>query len=183
MNQRPISPSGRVVLDVRKRCGKIIKSIKGKCTWCDKTVPAHRETWCSPECVERYQLTQPQKLRQEVYKRDRGICGQCGMDTEKFLAELQTVIADPFHQGHRPVLGLCKLYPALAAVLEDIKKRRTSFWDMDHIEAVGDQGSPFELSNLQTLCLGCHKLKSSIEAARRKLARQTSKVVEPGSAS
>ena len=39
---------------------------------------------------------------------------------------------------------------------------------IDHIEELSDGGSPFDLSNLQSLCAYCHNVKTSKERERRK---------------
>lgn len=48
-------------------------------------VPAGRQTFCSTECWRHYaERNDPNYVRAEVFKRDRGICARCGLDTEAF---------------------------------------------------------------------------------------------------
>ena len=47
-----------------------------------------RRTMCSPECVHELQLrTNGRYLRDCVYKRDKGICKLCNVDTKKIAKE------------------------------------------------------------------------------------------------
>lgn len=84
----PVSPSGCVVMDATGRRGEIVKRPpRLHCTWCGGHVTApRRRTWCSQECVEAYQGTQPNYYRWRVQARDsikadeccRTVCASCG---------------------------------------------------------------------------------------------------------
>ena len=127
---RPLSPSGWVVLDRQGRNGKILykKRRKKHCTWCAKPVTPPRQSWCSKECTEFYERTQVTFLRRLVYKRDGGECVLC--------------------------------------------KRHQDAWQMDHTIAIHNGGPIFALSNLRTLCVECHKRKTSEEATARAIKRR-----------
>ena len=48
-------------------------------------------------------------------------------------------------------------------------------WDLDHIRPLWESGgdpSFWQLSNMQTLCRPCHKVKTSLEAKRRAATRK-----------
>lgn len=76
-----LSPSGLVKIDETCRRGFIDKKIrkKGVCTWCGIVVKKPKRHWCSKECVEKYNLTQPNELKKLVKKRDKTICALCGL--------------------------------------------------------------------------------------------------------
>jgi len=44
--------------------------------------------------------------------------------------------------------------------------------EIDHIQALRDDGAPLSLSNLQTLCRSCHASKSSYEGKARKYIKK-----------
>src|SRR5438270_13317493 len=55
---------------------------RGLCRWCSLEVPRGRFTFCSAYCVHESKLrTQPSYVREQLLKRDGGICGECGADT------------------------------------------------------------------------------------------------------
>ena len=53
------------------------------CRRCGIETPKGRHTFCSDACVHEWKLrTDPGYLREQVFRRDRGICSVCGLDTE-----------------------------------------------------------------------------------------------------
>lgn len=57
---------------------------RGLCRWCSIEVPPRRFTFCSDYCVHEWKLrSQPGYLRDQILKRDRGVCVHCGLDTIK----------------------------------------------------------------------------------------------------
>jgi 5-methylcytosine-specific restriction endonuclease McrA len=85
-----------------------------------------------------------------VRKRDRGRCAICGLDTVKLRRSIRG--KGTFEKTRE--LGF---------------KPRKSFWELDHIVPLIDGGG-HDLLNLQTLCTPCHKRKTSVEAAGRRVA-------------
>src|SRR5580658_5250413 len=60
------------------------------CRWCNLEVPARRFTFCSEWCVHEWKLrTDPGYLREQVLRRDRGICAICRADTRAAYGELR----------------------------------------------------------------------------------------------
>lgn len=60
----------------RMDAGKVV------CRQCGGDIPRGRRTFCSKGCVHGWRLkTDPGYLRQQVFKRDNGICGVCGKDS------------------------------------------------------------------------------------------------------
>ena len=63
---------------------------RGLCRWCSLEVPPRRFTFCSAYCVHEWKLrSQPRYLREQVFLRDRGVCGSCGVDTQFQLRRLR----------------------------------------------------------------------------------------------
>lgn len=59
------------------------------CRRCNVEVPKGRLTFCSDACVHEWKIrTNPGYVRQEIYKRDRGVCILCGAkDKNKWDAD------------------------------------------------------------------------------------------------
>lgn len=133
---------------------------RGTCRWCgDKILYAsgpkegkldRRRRW-HPECVDAYEASDPREARRKVRKRDRGHCARCGLDTYALRRSLRG-------RGRARALRARGFIP------------RRSLWELDHIEPLIDGGS-HDLSNLQTLCTPCHKLKTAEEARSRATQR------------
>jgi len=124
------------------------------CRQCGQEVPPRRRTFCGDACVEQWKLkTDPSFLRRRVWKRDKGLCARCGLkcrDLEKAIDLLRGVLARQ---------GKSKVYGDLRKALKI--RSRHSFWDADHIRAVVDGGGECGLENMQTLCLWCHREKTT----------------------
>jgi 5-methylcytosine-specific restriction endonuclease McrA len=90
-------------------------------------------------------------LRFAVFKRDSGICNDCGCDTEALRVRLLLL---PYGEREleRRRLG--------------IPVGRTSYFDVHHIIPVADGGTD-QLSNTVTLCWKCHAVETAIYAASR----------------
>lgn len=105
--------------------------------------------------------TDPGYLRERVWRRDRGMCARCGLDTEAFFRSFRLL----------PAARRADLAKRL-----DIPRRRESFWDADHILPVVEGGGECDLSNLRTLCLWCHGDETA-RLRRRLGARRSSRIL------
>lgn len=117
---------------------------RGLCRWCALEVPRRRFTFCSEFCVHEWKLrTQAAYLREQVLKRDRGICAGCGVDTIHVARNLC------YSRGTGRV--------SLLAHWGLRKRSRKTLWDADHIVPVVEGGGECDLANIRTLCLRCHR--------------------------
>jgi 5-methylcytosine-specific restriction protein A len=127
---------------------------RGLCRECGREVPPKRRTFCGEPCVEAWRLkSDPSFLRSRVWKRDKGRCAHCGLrcrDLEKGIALLQEVLLRR---------GQARVYAAIRRALAI--RSRSSLWDADHIRPVAQGGGGCGLENMQTLCLWCHRDKTS----------------------
>lgn len=116
------------------------------CRWCRMEVLSrHRRTFCSVYCVHQWRLrSDPGYLREQVLRRDAGVCAACGTDT---LAAYRTL------QRSR---GQARTEALAMWGLRTVRARR-SLWDADHIRPVAEGGGQCDLENLRTLCLPCHR--------------------------
>ena len=116
------------------------------CRWCNLEIPSTRRTFCSDWCVEEWKLrSNPGYLREKVLERDKGVCAACGLDCLKEVLRIKRL------RG-----------PARVKAISHWGRRyRTSLWDADHIVPVVLGGGECDLSNMQTLCLKCHALRTA----------------------
>ena len=114
------------------------------CRWCSTEVPNGRRTFCSHTCVHEWRLrTDGGYLREQVFDRDKGICANCGTDTEAVRKELRKLD----YRARRELLSGWGM----------TERARRSFWEADHILPVALGGGQCDLSNMRTLCLKCHR--------------------------
>jgi 5-methylcytosine-specific restriction enzyme A len=129
---------------------------RGLCRWCSLEVPARRFTFCSDYCVHEWKLrSQPGYLREQILKRDRGICAHCGLDTIREQTRLKRAS------------GSARLVLMRHWGLN--QRMRKSLWDADHILPVTEGGGECDLDNIRTLCLRCHR---SVTAQLRERIRR-----------
>ena len=127
---------------------------RGLCRWCSLEVPRGRYTFCSEFCVHEWKLrTQPAYLREQVFKRDRGICSACGIDAMREARRLR------YARGENRI--------SLLAHWGLRRKSRKSLWDADHIIPVIEGGGECDLDNIRTMCLRCHR-QATLQLRRRK---------------
>lgn len=128
------------------------------CRWCGTETRPPRRTFCSAACVHQHRIrTNGSYLRQQVFRRDNGVCRGCGLDTKVVAAELLEL---------RVLHGLAEM--RRAQQLHGIPLSRTvwrrklggGLWDADHIVPVVEGGGEAGLDNLQTLCIPCHREKT-----------------------
>ena len=104
-----------------------------------------RFTFCSDFCVHEWRLrSQPVYLRQQIFKRDKGVCAHCGLNALKEHARLRRARGD----ARRELMQHWGLN----------LRMRKSLWDADHILPVAEGGGECDLDNIRTLCLRCHRV-------------------------
>jgi len=97
--------------------------------------------------VRAWDRSDPREQRRLVRRRDRGVCRVCGVDTLALKHEIRG-------RGRTRKLRALGFLP------------RRSLWELDHVVPLIDGGS-HEPSNLQTLCVPCHRAKSAEETRLR----------------
>lgn len=106
------------------------------CRRCATEVPKGRQTFCSAACVTEWQIrTNAAFARQQVWKRDKGVCADCGSVARERYWERY-----PHEHGRRADEdpgGECG--------------------QADHIIPVVEGGGECGLDNLRTLCTECHR--------------------------
>jgi 5-methylcytosine-specific restriction protein A len=129
---------------------------RGSCRWCGESILYdsgakrgtldRRRRW-HPACVAAYNATDPRELRRRVRRRDGGVCALCRVNTNQLRRAFK---------GR----GMWARMRAKGFV------PRRSLWELDHRVPLIDGGT-HDLSNLQTLCVPCHRDKSAREHSAR----------------
>jgi 5-methylcytosine-specific restriction endonuclease McrA len=135
------------------------------CRWCSIEVPKGRRTFCSDDCVDQWRLrSDPGYLRDQVLKRDRGVCKSCRIDT----LVAQGILKRSRGPTRQRLLNYWDL-PSYTG---------RSLWEADHIVPVVEGGGECDLSNLRTLCLRCHRMATLGLRIRRAEARQLVRITD-----
>lgn len=151
---------------------------RNKCRECGTEVSGRRIAYCSKKCDEAFSLkANPGVMRSRVFRRDKGICAVCGIRADDVKDAIRTLrhltCTDWTDRGGR------EKFVEIVAPLRQIEDilgvkftNRISFWDADHIKSVVEGGGECGIENMQTLCLWCHKAKTSGLAAKRAAERK-----------
>ena len=134
------------------------------CRLCDEPIPSNRRSWCGEVCLDAYfMVISGSHVRVKVFARDRGVCAECGLDTEALDKRIRCL-------DHAPKLAAVKM---LAEQNFDTvwRDRWISLWAADHVEPLAEGGG-YGLGNLQTLCVPCHKKKTAEQAWRKAQQRK-----------
>jgi hypothetical protein len=125
--------------------------------------------FCSGNCRRDYFLTKSSiAIRRTVQEVDGSQCSRCGVDCERLVADLAALGTI---QERKRLLEVC--HPAFLAdaPVHAARLLRTptagNCWHADHIVPVWQGGGMADLTNLQTLCVPCHLVKSRLEACLR----------------
>jgi len=131
--------------------------IPGCCRVCRAKVPPPRRTFCGGDCLAEYLArTTNVGLRRAVWQRDKGVCRVCRLD----CTHLETAVRRLTKAGGGREVG--RQVRAALGVQEPFRK---TFWDADHVRPVREGGGSCGLSNVQTLCLWCHRNKNAAAEA------------------
>lgn len=116
----------------------------------------------------------PGYARKQVFKRDRGVCALCGLDTVTEEQWLALAVNAAWHTGPDAWAAAKEEF---ARVLGTPYGRRYhgSYWDADHIVPVSQDGGGCGLDNYRTLCLLCHKAVTAKLRKQQALERKQSK--------
>jgi len=134
---------------------------RGVCRWCGEPIlhevgpkqgEVNRRRRWHQACVDDYNLSDPREARRLTRRRDRGVCGECRLNTNQLKREVKG-------RGRAARLRALGFKP------------RQSLWELDHIVPLIDGGG-HGLDNLQTLCVPCHERKTSREARERTARRK-----------
>ncbi|MFQ5569158.1 MAG: HNH endonuclease [Rhodothermales bacterium] len=141
---------------------------RDRCRYCGCEMGPAQSHWCSDTCrskaIHEFSLYHdPVYQRRAVFKRDHGVCAACGRNTLHLRRRLQAATLE--EQG--------LLYHGLLRQGYDrYRLDRFMLWEADHIVPVIEGGGGTGLENLQTLCVPCHKQKTTAMQQRRSNERK-----------
>lgn len=177
---------------------KLPKGPNGRnlCRQCGDEVPKGRQTFCSQACVDAWSVkTNPGHARRQVFKRDRGVCAVCGLDTEALKQELWRLrgFARVLDRWERKINNVSDRTMTFELARETPLTQRLqrlglprhmwcltkSFWEMDHTVPVVEGGGECGLDNLRTLCWACHARATRQLRGRRARWQQLELVFRP----
>jgi 5-methylcytosine-specific restriction protein A len=150
------------------------KRRKGFCTWCAKAVKKPKIYWCgNDDCLRQYRLrSDTGYLRSAVFERDKGVCAECGLDTEALAAAFKEAIKTACQDATDKFKALgFKIKNSVYGTTEHL-------WENNHRLAVSEGGGAswdkdFDiLANCETLCLNCHKKHTAGVNKRRRAKSQ-----------
>ncbi|MGH2634169.1 MAG: HNH endonuclease, partial [Tepidiformaceae bacterium] len=124
------------------------------CRQCgDELSEGRRRTFCSDACVHEWRLrSDSHYLKEQVRRRDRGVCALCGVDTYRLARVVKAWRATLLPEGRQ----------GLDALLKAWKWRKGGRqWDADHILPVVSGGGECDIDNLRTLCIWCHRRETA----------------------
>ncbi len=146
------------------------------CRTCATEVPKGRRTFCGDECADDWAVrNSPSLMRQRVFKRDRGVCALCGVDSAHLGKTLQTewrwLKLATTDQQRKARAEFRREYRWFFA--------RRTYWDADHIVPVVEGGGECSMANIRTLCVPCHQ-RVTKDLARRRASRRRQQRRGPG---
>ena len=162
------------------------------CTWCGKPAGKGRSTWCSPACVDSFQLTcDPARVVALIdYAADRALrqdrdarlgCELCGVDVlarvklSRWLHRRANAGGWREYRGPFNRLGRkarrrrkrAKRALMLLRVRDGWRSPDRRRWELDHTIPVCEGGGCCGPSGLRVLCGPCHRRVTAELAARR----------------
>lgn len=176
---RSICPGPFRTLDEAKKFGVVFDVPRKHCRWCGEPCKGRRSSFCSGHptnyrrgqailvgegCVHEWMLrSTPGYLRQEVFRRDRGVCAACGIDTIA-LKDLTWRFPSPKAAERKGlVLTAVEVFGALGFSVSEAWG--DGMWHADHVVPVERGGGLCGLDQMQTLCAPCHRRKTARERA------------------
>ncbi len=153
-----------------------------QCPGCGKPKEdwTRRKDWrcCSVECTDKFQdfyITYGwPDLRMRALKRDNFTCVKCGDNRKEVEVTIKYRRITNWEERMSSLHGKFEYEDA------ERKEMRTNFIG-DHIIPIAIGGDQWDLDNIQTLCIGCNKIKTKKDQADIAKLRRKSKVLKTNS--
>lgn len=148
------------------------------CRWCKGPVKPPRRQWCgNPLCIQEWKRRTSWAITcKVVYLRDRGVCASCGLNTDTVdSGVILGLLSTQRRRRPKATEERTALYVQLRAAQAWQREHRCqSPWEVDHVIPVSEGGDWFSMSNLQTMCVVCHRVKSKQDNARLRAKKRGS---------
>ena len=147
------------------------------CRQCGKVLEGCRTSFCTNSCADDFMCRRNGSyMRRLVYRRDRGVCKLCRVDTAAIRDRLRVLrFGNEMivrRGGAVDPVGLCLLEGRLTRAGYDLGR---SFWEANHIVPVYLGGGGCGIENIETLCRHCHRKVTAGQAAERARVRNRMK--------
>lgn len=144
------------------------------CRNCRKPMGKNKRHNCSSKCSEEWALkTSPALMRRAVFARDKGVCAECGSDTQAQKAEYAAEHKKHSTQWCKPMEELRERFGITAG-----RAAQGTWWEADHITPVIEGGGECGLEGYRTLCIPCHKKATAALRARMSRRRREEKAIK-----
>jgi len=141
----------------------------GQCVWCDSKLTGRKRRWCSEACAHAAMFrANPQSPAGKAYRlihEQNWACKRCGLSFED---DLRKKIRRKHEAENR--IGSIVWLPNYRTRVEGDPESKITYYQVgdqtghlfqtDHIIPVHKGGAGIEPSNLQVLCVPCHKAKT-----------------------
>ena len=168
---------------------KIPKGPNGEryCRRCRAELPRGLLAWCSNECREdAYVRSNPSWARSVVSRRDKGVCADCGIDTNA-LGRVWSDLLAQARSWNRPAQSRV-WWSLVSRALRNCRYlswgRREHWWEADHVKPVSEGGGLCGIDGYRTLCTRCHdrhtgKLRSRLHRQKVEEGAKKQKELKP----
>ena len=138
------------------------------CLNCDKLITAkRRRRYCCYDCsIEFVEKNSHQMLRSKLIKESQGKCEHCGNVPTK-RENRYPHLTDNEWKEIKQFAYIIKFTNEYILLLDD------SQLILDHKNPIALGGAEFDRTNLQILCVGCHKIKTRLDQAKIAMFRKT----------
>lgn len=178
-----------------------LRTGEGRCRNCGGPITEkRRQTFCSASCVDEWKIAcSPKFAAMQVFRRDKGVCAECGLDCDRLegrllmrvrsrRANMRLAVSIVAKRGEKNVpkhvwaampVGLQGMtiwsFDSVMTIYRYVMLSRIGvysrnrLWEVDHIVAVRDGGGRCGIENLRTLCCKCHKTRTVAQNRRHGL--------------
>lgn len=120
---------------------------------CGRAPTGRRTTFYSDDCVHNWKIrTDPGYVRAQLWKRDKGVCQECGLDTGLVRDAIQDL------QRHHPYgFGTT----GRKWMVENQLRLGKTLWEAHHVVPVSEGGGLCGLEGYASVCIWCHRVKTA----------------------
>lgn len=129
------------------------------CRWCGVALSGRRTSWCSKECQREVEVRCGHHVRRAVWLRDKGVCAQCGRDTNAIRRKLRALWK---------LSSRARWLAEIQGLSLTRSEAHRTLWQAHHVKSVEEGGGACGVEGYETLCLWCHKQENVKQAAKRR---------------
>ena len=147
---------------------------------CGRMPPQGRRTFFGDDCVHRWKIrTDPGYVREQLFRRDHGVCRLCGIDTDAVRIAVDELIREQARLGYNNLPGYGYGQTGRQWLQEHKLVQRRSFWEAHHVVAVAEGGGLCGLDQFATVCVWCHHRETAALRKRLSAGRKLKRAGSP----